>query len=102
MAAVQELLIDRLVTAPTISGGELGGDDETVMVLLFLAGGGLVTVETVDAFPGVRAHLVFVDHGILGSRMTFGAFSGGANEICAGLLGLDLWPCPIEEECREN
>ena len=102
MAAVQELLIDGLVTASAISGRQLGRDHEAVMVFLFLSGRGLVTVEAVHAFAGVRAHLVFVDDGILRPGVTLGTFPGGAHKVRVGLLGFDLGPCAVQQESSED
>src|ERR1700733_7109935 len=103
MPTAQELLIDGLVTASTIPGRQLGRDHEAVMVLLLLAGRGLVAVETVHPLLGVQAHLIFVDHRILGPSMTFRAFSGGTYKVCAGLFGLHLRPRPVEQKrCQDE
>jgi len=61
MAAPKKLLIDRLVTAPAVAGGQLRRDDKPVMILLRLARSGLVAVEAVDALLGVLAALELVD-----------------------------------------
>lgn len=79
MAASQELLIDSLVAAAAIAGGKLGRDDESVMILLFLAGRRLMALETVDPFSRVRAHLVLVDDRVLGTGVAFGALTGGTH-----------------------
>ena len=102
MAAVQKLLIDGLVTASAISGRQLRRDHETVMIFLFLASRGLVTVETVDAFAGVGAHLVFVDDGILRTGVTLGTFPGGTDKVRVGLLGFDLGTCAVQQESSED
>src|SRR5579871_4428206 len=99
---MQELLIDGLVTASAISGRQFRRNHKAVMVLLFLSCRRLVAVQTVHTFAGVGAHLVFVHDGILRTRVTLGAFSGGAHEFGAGLLGLDLGPCTINQESGEN
>ena len=53
--AVQELLIDRFVTAAAVSRSEFRGNNKSVMVLLILSGCGLMAIETVDALAGVAA-----------------------------------------------
>lgn len=102
MPAMQELPVDGFVTASAISGGELGRDHEAVMVFSFLPGCGLVAIQTVHAFAGVGAHLVFVDHGVLRTGVTLGAFSCRAHEVGTGLLGLDLGTCTINQESGED
>src|ERR1051326_6711723 len=102
VAAAQELLIDAVMAAAAVSSGQLGGDDEAVMILFFLAGSGLVALEAVDAFAGVRAHFVFVDDGVLRTGLAFGAFSAGPNKIGGRLFGFDLGPGAIEKEGSEN
>lgn len=102
MAAVKELLIDAFVATTAIASGEFGGDDESVMVFLFLACGGLVAVETVDALAGVGAHFIFVDHGILCASMALGAFAGGANEIGTGLVRFDFGAGAVQQEGSKN
>jgi hypothetical protein len=51
---VQKLLINGFVTAPTISGSEFGGNQKSMMVLLYLPGGGLMAVQAIHAFAGVQ------------------------------------------------
>jgi hypothetical protein len=87
MPTPQELLIYILVAAPAITRTQPCGDDESVMVFLFLARSRLVAVEAVHAFPGVLAHFIFMNHGILQTCMTLRALSGGAHQVCAGLTG---------------
>src|SRR5579859_1591452 len=98
MAAAEELLVDAFVAAAAISRGELGGDDEAVVVFLVLSGRGLVALKAVDAFAGVRAHLVFVHDGVLGALVALGAFSGGADQSGRGLFGFHLGTGAIEEK----
>ena len=92
MATVQKLLIDVFVAAAAVPRGQLGGDQEAVMILFVLAGSGLMAVEAVHTFLGVQAHLVFVNHRILSPGVAFSTFSGGPHEIRSGLVGLDLRP----------
>lgn len=102
MAAAQELLVDALVATPAIPGGQLGRDHEAVMVLLFLPGRGLVTLQAVDALAGVHAHFIFVDDRILGASVALGAFPCGSDQVCAGLLGFNLGPSSIDQECGQD
>ncbi len=102
MPAVQELLINAFVTAAAVSGGELSGDEEPVVIFLFLTSRRLMAVETVHSLAGMRTHLVFVDYRILCASVALGAFAGGSNQVCARLLGLNPWPGPIEQEGSKN
>jgi hypothetical protein len=90
------------VTASAITGGQLGGDYEAVVVFFILTRCGLVALKAVHAFPGVQTHLVFVNDGILSSRVTFSALSGGPHQFCAGLIGLKLRPRPVYQERGQN
>ena len=49
MTAAQEFLIDIFVAGAAISCGEMGGDYESVMILLLLAFRRLVAVKAIDA-----------------------------------------------------
>jgi hypothetical protein len=49
------------MTTAAIAGGHLSGDDKSVVVLTFLIGRGLVTVETRYPLFSVATHLVFMD-----------------------------------------
>src|SRR6476661_3208176 len=80
VSAAQEFLIHRLVTAAAVAGGQLARDDEPVMLLSLLAGGGLMAIEAVDAALRVTAHLVFVDDRVLLLRVALGALPGCADE----------------------
>jgi hypothetical protein len=102
VAAVQELLIDVLVTASAIASGQFGGDDEAVMILFILTGCGLMAVKAVHAFPGMQTHLVFVNHRILSARVTLRALSRGPHQFRAGLIGLKLRPRPVYKERGQN
>ena len=102
MPAMEELLVDPFVTAPAISSGELGGDDESVMIFLFLSGRGLVALKAIDTLFGVRAHLVFVDDRVLRAGVALGALSGGADEIRRGLLGIEFRSGAIDKEGRDD
>lgn len=75
MAAAKEFLIDALVAAATITGSQMGTDNEAVMIHLLLPLCRLMAVEAVDPFAGVGTHLVFMDNGILRSSVTLGAFA---------------------------
>jgi hypothetical protein len=99
---VQELLVDRFVTAAAISGRQFRGDHEAVMIFLFLAGGGLVAVQAVHTLPGMSTDLVFVNNGILRPRMTFRTLSGGTNQIRARLVGFNRRSGAIDEESSQN
>ena|SRR5690242_10685683 len=103
MTAVQELLVDRLVTAAAISGRELRRDDKAVMVLLLLTRSRLMAFEAADAFAGVLAHFIFVDHRVLRARVALGTLAGSAHQGGAGLLGFRRWACSIDQEgCQDQ
>jgi hypothetical protein len=87
---MQELLVNTLMAAAAISGRQMGGNYESVMVLLFLTTSRLVAVQAIHALPGMQTHFVFVDYRVLGSRVTLGAFPGGSNQFCTGLFTLSL------------
>src|SRR5215472_1907892 len=76
VAAVQELLVDGLVTAPAIPRREACHDREAMMVLPLLPSGRLVAVEAGDALPCVPAHLVFVHDRVLLRGVALGALAG--------------------------
>ena len=73
-----------------------------MMVLLVLARGGLVAVEAVHALPGVGAHLIFVDDGILRPSVALGTFPSRPNKLGVGLGSLHLRSCPIQQKCRQD
>src|SRR5262245_51756374 len=73
MPAAEKLLIDRLVTAAAVASRQLRRERESVMILLALPLRRLMTVKTVHALLGVRAHLVLVDDGVLLRCVTLGA-----------------------------
>jgi hypothetical protein len=98
---MQELLINVLVAASTISRGQLCGDYESMMVFLILARSWLMAIKTIHAFRGVHTHFVFVHYRILSPRMTFSALSGSTHQVCGGLLGFGLWPSTIDQECGQ-
>jgi hypothetical protein len=101
MSAMQELLINVLVAASTISRGQLCRDYESMMVFLVLARSWLMAIKTIHSFLGVHTHFVFVYYRILSSRMTFSALSGSTHQVGAGLLGFGLWPGTIDQECGQ-
>ena len=84
VAAAQKLLIDAFVARAAVAGGQIGADHEAVVVLLLLAIRRLVAVQAVDALPGVDAHLVFVDDGVLQAGVTLGAFARGRTKSAVG------------------
>ncbi len=98
MAAVQKLLIDGFVATAAISRRKLRGDHKAVVILLFLPFGRLMAIQAVHAFGGVLAQLVFVNHGILRPHVAFGAFSGGAHEFRAGLIGFRFGPGTVQQK----
>src|SRR5215831_390387 len=102
VATAEKFLINVLVAAAAVSRRQLGGDDESVVILLFLALGGLVAFEAVHALAGVHAHLELVHHRILGSDVTFCAFSGGPDQVGSRLLCLYLRSGAIEQERCQN
>lgn len=98
VATVEELLINVFVAAPAVPRRQLVGDDESVVVLLLLALGRLMAIEAVHALARVRAHLVFMDYGILRARMAFGAFSGCPNQLCARFFCLYFWASSVNQK----
>lgn len=102
MTAVQELLVDVLVTATAIAGSQPSGNHEPVVVLLLLVRSGLMALQAIHAFQGVSAHLVLVHNRVLRTRMTLGAFTGRAHQRGIGLLGLSTWPCTVNEKCCQD
>ena len=102
MAAAQELLVNRLKTAPAVPRREPGRNDKPVMVLLLLALSGLMALEAVDALLRVQADLVLVHHGELLLDVALGAFAGRANERRGRLRGFHPRPLAVHEEGRDN
>jgi len=50
----------------------------------------------------VLAHLVFVDDGILGVAVAFGAFTAGSDKCGAGLLTDDAGTLRVDQIGRDN
>ena len=98
---MQKLLVNGLMAGAAIAGRQLGRNDEAVVVLFFLIGGRLMALQAIDVFPGVRAHLVFVDDGVLCTRVAFGAFARSTHQRRVGLLGLRLGPSTVQQEGGE-
>src|SRR6476661_3229598 len=98
MAAPQKLLIDRLVTAPAIAGGQCRHDREAVMLLPRLRSRRLMTIEAGDAALGMPAHLVFMDDGVLLAGVAFRALARRTNGGRRRLLDLDARAGPIDQE----
>ena len=98
---MQKLLINGLMAGAAVAGRQLGRNNEPVVVLFLLVGGGLMALQAIHAVAGMRAHLVFVNNRVLRARVAFGAFAGGAHERSAGLLGLRLGPSPVQEKGGE-
>jgi hypothetical protein len=98
MPAVQKLLVDIFMATAAIPGREFGGNYEAVVILLFLAGGGLVAIQAIHAFTGVQAQFVLMDHRILSAGVTFGTLAAGAHKLRAGLFRFNLWPRPVQQE----
>ena len=102
MPAVQELLVDRFVTAAAVSRSEFHGNHKSVMVLFVLRGCRLMAIKTSHAFVGMLAQFIFVYYGILGTGMAFSAFAGGPHKLSTGLLGLGLRTSPVYQKSREH
>jgi len=95
--AVQELLVDRVVTTPAVRRRDARVNDEPVVVPALLTGGHLVAVEAVYPLPGVRAHFKLVHNRVLRVQMTLGAFAARAHKGCARLLDYDARSTRIDQ-----
>jgi hypothetical protein len=73
-----------------------------MMVLLLLPCGRLVAVQAVHTLSCVHAHFVLVHDRVLGSPVTFRAFSSGTDQCFGRLFGLDPWSCAVDQECTQN
>ncbi len=73
--AAQKFLVDVFMARAAIAGGEMIADDESVMVHFVLARGRRVAIEARDVLARVDRHFVFVDDGVLLTRMALGAFA---------------------------
>ncbi len=102
VAAPQELLVDRLVTASTVPRRQLCRDDETVMVFFCLTVSRLMTVEAVDALLRVPAQLVLVDDRVLLLAVALRALAGGPHEFRRGLIRFDARPRTIHQERADD
>lgn len=102
MAAACKFLVDLFVARPAIARSDQGGNDEALVIFLLLALRGLVAVEAGNAFSGVLAHFKFMNDGILLVRMAFRAFASGLDELCVGLVYLDAWASPLDEEGSQH
>jgi hypothetical protein len=98
MTATQELLVYVFMARAAISGGQLGRNDEALVVVLLLTCNRLMTIQTIHAFPRVKAHLVLMNDRVLSSEMTFRAFPAGADEVGIRLFSFDFWSGAIDEE----
>jgi len=98
VAAAHELLINAFVTTAAVSRGQLGDDNEAMMLLAFLVLRGLVAVETVNALLRVHAHLVLVDHGVLLADVALGTLAAGPNQCLSRLLSFNARPGAVDEE----
>lgn len=81
MAAAHKLLINLLVAGPAIPRGHLRSNCEAVVLFLLLGLRRLVAIETGHARGGMLAHFVFVNHGVLLTRVALGALAGGPHEV---------------------
>jgi len=102
VAAAEELLVDRLMAAAAIRSRKVLGDDESVMLIAFLAGGGLMAFETTHPLHGVGAHLVLVDNTVLQAVMALGTLPGGANQLRIGLRGLSTRPRTVDQKSADG
>lgn len=102
MTAAQELLVNRFMTGTAVAGSEARCYDEPVMVLALLSRLGLMAFEAIHALLAVNAHFVFMDDGILGTVMTFGALSCRSYEARVWLICFDLGPATVDQECPEH
>ena len=102
MATAKKLLVDRFVAAPAISRRKLGRDHKAVMIFFLLALPGLVTLETIDSFAGMRTHLIFMNHRILGALVALSTFPCGADELCAGLICFHLRTRSVQKKCGDD
>ncbi len=91
-----------LVARAAVAGGQMRADNESVVIDLLLAGGGLVAVKAVHALFGVRGHLVFVDNRVLEPRMTLGAFARRPHKVGGWLRGFDARPRSIDKKSSQN
>jgi hypothetical protein len=103
VTAVKEFLVNGFVATAAITSGEVAAADfKSVMVIFLLTRSRLVTIKAVDAFPGVDAHFVFVDNGVLQPGVAFGALAAGTNEIRGRLFCFNLGSRSIDEKGRED
>src|SRR5436305_9419042 len=102
MPAAGELLIDGFVTTATIAGGHLFRDDKAVMILALLVVCGLMAVKAIDALLAMLAHFVLVDDRILLLTVALRAFSRSADQGLIGLIRLDAWALPVNQECGND
>src|SRR6266581_3438606 len=100
VAAAYEFLINLVVAGLAVSRREMSGNHKTVVIeLVFsLALLRLVAIEAVHTNGGVLAHFVFVNDGILLSRMAFCAFPAGLDEGYIGLIDFRPRPGAVHEK----
>lgn len=103
MTTANILLIDLLVTAAAIRGGQTNaGNYKSMMIFLVLARRGLVALQTIHAFLGVLAHFIFMHYGILQARVTLRAFARSPHEIRSSLFGFKARTRAVNEKCAED
>jgi hypothetical protein len=103
MAAMQKLLINLLMTTAAIASREAdSSDNEAVVLFLFLIRRRLVTLQAVDAFPGVPAHLIFMNDRVLRALMALGTFSRGSNQFAGRLASLAFGAGAVKQKCRDD
>src|SRR6185436_20549180 len=73
---------------------------ESAMVITSLSFDRSVAVETVHAFLGVAAHLVFVNDGRGFAGVAFGALAAGADVCRRRLLYFGARSPAVDDECR--
>jgi hypothetical protein len=61
-----------------------------------------MAIQAIHALAGVQAYLVFVNHGVLHSRVAFGAFPRSAHEFRTGLIGFRFGPGAVEQKGGYN
>src|SRR5215813_7927201 len=102
VATAQKLLINILVTAPTVACGQTADNGESVVVFAFLSICRLMAIEAIDSFLRVLAHFVFMDDRILRTRVAIGTLSRSTHEFRFWLLSLNAGTCAVDQKCGKH
>jgi hypothetical protein len=102
MPASQVLTVLAFVTLTAVGSCQLSSDLEAPVIESLLVLRGLMTIETVDAFPCVSAEFELMNNSGCLLRVTGSALASGADEIRARLRQVRGWASLVEQDSRND